>query len=238
MLASGLRSAASIGSSWSPAAARSAATGCVPPPRPAAAADTGLAVPTALRSRPDHLRPGATPSPAPQPPARPLAWPDRSQTRGMPQRPAAASPPAPSTRRPSSHRHAHALGLPGPARILRPATTAASRAVTFQQGVRSLLQRRDLTAGIKEPGSRGSQALQTGTGRRTVLWHMSGPRTGWRRSYAALQVKATLHVMPCMYLILLNQSCCQTDSMKSTACFRRFGHKSPDSRPARSPRPS
>jgi len=28
----------------------------------------------------------------------------------------------PSTRRPSSHRHAHALGLPGPARILRPAT--------------------------------------------------------------------------------------------------------------------
>jgi hypothetical protein len=28
----------------------------------------------------------------------------------------------PSTRRPSSHRHAHALGLPGPVRILRPAT--------------------------------------------------------------------------------------------------------------------
>ncbi|KAG1255648.1 hypothetical protein G6F68_010183 [Rhizopus microsporus] len=28
----------------------------------------------------------------------------------------------PSTRRPSSHRHAHAFGLPGPVRILRPAT--------------------------------------------------------------------------------------------------------------------
>ncbi len=211
-----------------PAAVRSAATGCVPRPRPAAGAGTGLAVPTALRSRPDHRRPGAMPSPARPPPARPPAWPDRCQARGTPPRPAAAWLPAPT--------HAQTFLAPPRSCTRTPRTgphlaacdvTAASRAVTVSNHrgpIPSARRQKEsdprAATGIKkEPGSRGSQALQAGTRPEdSVVAHVRS-RTGWRRSYAAAQVKATLYVMRRIYLILMDQSRCQTASMKSTACF-------------------
>ncbi|CRD45459.1 hypothetical protein BN126310079 [Stenotrophomonas indicatrix] len=71
----------------------------------------------------------------------------------------------------------------------------------------------------KSPDHRDRRLFKPAQGRWTVLWRMSGPKTGWRRSYAARKVNATHDEMSFNSLILLNQSRCQTASMKSTACF-------------------
>ena len=153
-----------------PAAVRSAATGCGPPPRPAAGAGTGPAAPTALRSRPDHPRPGATPSPVPQPPAHAGLAGSLADSR----HPATAS----SSMAASPHPRAD---FPRTATLMhsdspdRPASCGLRRD-SGKPGRHGFQPRGQISSaaaegicpsaaiGIKEPGSRGSQALQAGAG--------------------------------------------------------------------------